>query len=99
MLIDAIQNGRISIDESILRRTYTERRVPFSVRDKLVEERIALRWKEDENPKALIKKTEMKNLIGHSPDWMEALLYCLDRVDNAKKARKVRRGNWSWFGM
>lgn len=99
MLIDAIQNGRLSIDESILRRTYTERRVPFTVRDKLVEERIALRWKEDENPKALIKKTEMKNLIGHSPDWIEALLYCLDRVDNAKKARKVRRGNWSWFGM
>ena len=73
--------------------------IPFSVRDKLVEERIALRWKEDENPKALIKKTEMKNLIGHSPDWIEALLYCLDRVDNAKKAKKVRRGNWSWFGM
>ena len=99
MLVDALQNGTISIDESILRRTYTERRVPFTVRDKLVEERIALKWKEDENPKALIKKTDMKALIGHSPDWIEALLYCLDRVDNAKTARKVRRGNWSWFGM
>ena len=99
MLVDALQNGQLSIDENILRRTYTEKRVPFTVRDKLVEERIAIKWKEDENPKALIKKADMKNLIGHSPDWMEALLYAFDRMDNAKKARKIRRGNWSYFGM
>ena len=97
MLIDALQNGTLSIDETVLRRMFTEKRIPFSIRDKLVEERIAIRWKEEENPKALIKKTEMKNLIGHSPDFIEALLYCLDRVDNAKKARKVRRGDWSYF--
>ena len=41
----------------------------------------------------------MKGLIGHSPDWIEALLYAIDRVDNAKKARRVRRGDWSFFGM
>ena len=99
MLVDALQNGQLSIDENILRRTYTEKRIPFTVRDKLVEERIVLKWKEDENPKALIKKTEMKAILGHSPDWIEALLYALDRLDNAKKARKVRRGDWSWFGM
>ena len=99
MLVDAIQNGQLSIEESILRQTYTEKRIPFTVRDKLVEERIALKWKEDENPKALIKKSDMKALIGHSPDWIEALMYCLDRVDNAKRTRKVRRGNWSYFGM
>lgn len=97
MLVDALQNGTMSIDETVLRRQYTEKRIPFSIRDKLVEERIAIRWKEDENPKALIKKTDMKGLIGHSPDFIEALLYCLDRVDNAKKARKVRRGDWSYF--
>ena len=97
--MDALQNGQLSIDESILRKTYTEKRIPFTVRDKLVEERIAIKWKEEENPKALIKKTDMKGLIGHSPDWIEALLYALDRVDNAKKARRVRRGDWSWFGM
>lgn len=97
ILIDALQNGQMSIDENVLRRTFTEKRIPFSIRDKLVEERIAIRWKEEENPKALIKKTDMKGLIGHSPDFIEALLYCLDRVDNAKKARKVRRGDWSYF--
>lgn len=99
MLVDALQNGQLSIDESVLRKMYTEKRIPFSVRDKLVEERIAIKWKDDENPKALIKKSDMKALIGHSPDFLEALLYALDRADNAKKARRVRRGDWSWFGM
>lgn len=99
MLVDALQNGQLSIDESVLRKTYTEKRIPFSVRDKLVEERIAIKWKEDENPKALIKKSDMKALLGHSPDFIEALLYALDRADNAKKARRIRRGDWSWFGM
>lgn len=98
MLVDALQNGMMSIEESVLRKTYTERRVPFSIQDRLVEERLALKWKEDENPKALIPKKEMKNIIGHSPDFIEALIYAVDRLDNAKKARKVRRGNWSYFG-
>lgn len=97
MLVDALQNGKMSIDESILRRTYTEKRIPFTIREKLVEERLALKWKDEENPKALIKKSDMKFIIGHSPDFIEALMYCLDRVDNAKKARKVRRGDWSYF--
>ena len=97
MLVDALQNGRMSIEESVLRRTFTEKRLPFTIRDKLVEERIAIKWKDEENPKSLIKKTEMKTLIGHSPDFIEALLYALDRVDNAKKARRVRKGDWSFF--
>lgn len=99
ILMNALQSGLISIDEAVLRRTYTEKRMPFTVRDKLVEERMVLRWIEDENPRELIKKPTMKDIIGHSPDWVEALLYCLDRVDCAKKAQKIRRGNWSWFGM
>ena len=90
MLIDAIQNGELSIDENVLRKTFTEKRIPFTIREKLVEERIALKWKEDENPKALIKKTDMKILIGHSPDFIEALLYCMDRVDASKKPRKIK---------
>lgn len=97
MLVDALQNGLISIDESVLRKTFTEKRVPFTIRDRLVEERVVIKWKEEENPKALIKKGEMKTVLGRSPDFIEALLYTLDRVDNAKKARKIRRGDWSYF--
>lgn len=90
LLVDAFHNGTISIDESVLRRTFTEKRIPFSIRDRLVEERIALKWKDDENPKALIKKLDMKLLIGHSPDFLEALLYCMDRVDNSKRNGKIK---------
>ena len=98
MLVDALQNGMISIEESVLRKTFTEKRIPFTIQEKLVEERIAIKWKEDENPKALIKKSDMKFLIGHSPDFIEALMYAIDRADSAKRARRVRRGNWSYFG-
>ena len=98
MLVDALQNGTMSIDESVLRRTYSERRTPFTVQDRLIEERIIIKWNEDENPKALIRKKDMKGLLGRSPDFIEALLYCLDRVDCAKKAAKRRRGDWSFFG-
>lgn len=97
MLISALQNGTISIDEDVLRRTFTEKRMPFTVRDKLVEERIVLKWIEDQAPRELIKKSEMKGVLGHSPDWIEALLYAIDRVDNAKTRQRVRRGNWSFF--
>ena len=91
ILIDALRSGRISIDEAIVRRTYMEKRMPFTVRDKLVEERLVLKWIEDENPRELIKKPTMKDLIGHSPDWIEALLYCIDRVDYAKSHKKMRK--------
>lgn len=97
LLISALQNGTISIEESVLRMTFTEKRIPFSVMDKLVEERIVLRWIEDQAPRELIKKSDMKGILGHSPDWIEGLLYCIDRVDNAKKAKKIRRGDWSFF--
>lgn len=97
MLINAFQNGTISIDENVLRMTFTEKRMPFSVMDKLVEERVILRWMEDESPRELIKKSDMKGILGHSPDFIEALLYCVDRIDNAKRATRVRRGNWSCF--
>lgn len=98
LLINALQSGTISIDETVLRKIYTEKKLPFSVMDKLMEERQVLRWMEDENPRELIKKKMMKDVIGHSPDWIEALLYAIDRVDNAKKKQKIRRGNWSYFG-
>lgn len=97
MLINAFQNGTISIEESVLRRTFKEKGVPFSIQDKLVEERIILKWIEDSAPRELIKKSEMKGLLGHSPDFIEGLLYCIDRVDSAKSRVKVRRGDWSFF--
>lgn len=99
MLVDALQNGTISIDETVLRRVYTEKRIPFTIREKFVEERVALKWKDEENPKSLIKKTDMKILIGHSPDFIEALIYCLDRVDASKRQRKIRARGLCYMRM
>ena len=98
MLISALQNGTISIEEDVLRRTFTDKGVPFSIRDKLVEERIVLKWIDDSAPRELIRKSEMKGILGHSPDFIEGLLYAIDRVDNAKLRQKIRKGNWSFFG-
>ena len=98
ILINAFQTGGISIDEAVLRRTFTDRKMPFTVRDKLMEQRLVLKWIEDESPRELIKKPTMKDIVGCSPDWIEALLYAVDRADNAKRRTKVRRGNWSYFG-
>ena len=61
-------------------------------------ERLALKWRDTETPRTLIKKVDMKNIVGHSPDFIEALIYAVDRADNAIKAAKSRRGNWSYFG-
>lgn len=97
MLINAFRNGTISVEEDVLRRTFKEKGIPFTIQDKLIEERIILKWIEDEAPRELIKKSEMKSILGHSPDFIEGLLYCIDRVDNAKARAKVRRGNWEYF--
>ena len=98
MLVSALQNGTISIDESVLRMTFKEKGIPFTIQEKLIEERIILKWIEDQAPRELIKKSDMKSILGHSPDFIEGLLYCIDRVDNATMKKKVRRGNWGWFG-
>ena len=96
ILIDLLQNGEISIAEDVLRRTFKEK-TPFTVEERLMVERLVLKWQDNENPKSLIKKKDMKNIIGHSPDFLEGLLYAIDRADNAKRKVKERRGNWGFF--
>ena len=97
ILIEKLQTGQMSIDEAVLRKTFSEKKLPFTIEDRLMQERLVLKWKEDENPRSLIKKTDMKNIIGHSPDFIESLIYCVDRADAAKTAKKIRRGDWSCF--
>ena len=98
ILLNAFHSGTISIDEAVARKTFVEKKMPFTVRDKLMEERLVLKWMADESPRELIRKPMMKDIIGHSPDWIEALLYAIDRADNAKTRTKIRRGNWDIFG-
>ena len=97
ILIEKLQTGEMSIDPSVLRRVFKEGKSQFSVEDRLMIERMILKWRDIDNPKTLIKKTDMKAIIGHSPDFIEALLYAIDRADNAKRRTKERRGNWGFF--
>lgn len=92
ILIEALQDGRMSIEESVMRRQFTEKKTPFTIQERLMQERMVLQWKVADNPKELIKKSDMKEIIGHSPDFIEALLYAIDRADSCKKRKIVRRG-------
>lgn len=97
ILVEKLQNGELSIEPEVLRRTFKENKTPFSVEERLMVERLILKWRDIDNPKTLIKKIDMKALIGHSPDFIEALIYAIDRADNAKRRSKERRGNWGFF--
>lgn len=90
ILIDKLMNGEISIEDSVLRQQYMANKVPFTIEEKLMEERLVLKWAGDEKPRALIKKKEMKGILGHSPDFIEALIYAIDRADNARISKKIR---------
>lgn len=71
-----IKDGKYSIEESVLNtklsgRNFRNRRV----KDILNEERKIIRFVEDSNKgKELIKKEEMKKIIGRSPDYFESLI-------------------------
>lgn len=97
ILVEKLQNGELSIEGDVLRRIFKENKAQFSIEDRLMVERLILKWRDLENPKTLIKKIDMKALIGHSPDFIEALLYAIDRADNAKRKAKERRGDWGYF--
>ncbi len=97
VLIEKLQTGELSIEPTVLRRVFKEGKSQFSIEDRLMIERMILKWRDIDNPKTLIKKIDMKGIIGHSPDFIEALLYAIDRADNAKRRTKERRGNWGYF--
>lgn len=92
-LIDAIQRGKLSIEPSLLKKIIKKGKEQFTLQEILLRERLALKWKAEENPKEIIKKTDMKLLIGHSPDFMETLIYLMSLVGQKKKTM-----NHSGFG-
>ena len=92
LLIEWIQNGKLSIDETLLSHKYTRHRQLYTVEDGLLQERIILKWRIEENPKDLMRKKDMKVELGYSPDLMEALIYLVHAIDSLKKRSMVRDG-------
>ncbi len=77
MLAHKIINGDISIEPTLLSRKYNgDGFSGVELSQILIRERKALRQDEDSNDRGwgLIRKPEMKRIVGHSPDYIEALL-------------------------
>lgn len=89
-------NKEWSINQDLLKRKYSgngfER---VALRDILQKERKCFRRSEASDDKgfALIKKTEMKKIVGHSPDFWESLLYIMI-FTIIKKRKKKPKGLW-----
>ena len=92
ILIDWIQNGRLSIDDALLTHKYTRSRQVYTVEEGLLQERVIMKWRVEENPKDLMRKKDMKVLLGYSPDLMEALIYLVHAIDSLKTRSMVRDG-------
>ena len=93
-LIDGINAGKFSIDPEILAMKISKKGELFTVHDRLMKERLVLRWRKEDNPKEIIRKVDMKQIIGHSPDFIEALIYLGYAIYRATKMRRkiVTRG-------
>lgn len=92
LLIEWIQNGKLSIDDTLLTHKYTRNRQVMTVEEGLMQERIILKWRIEENPKDLMRKKDMKVELGYSPDLIEALIYLVHSIDSLKMRSMVREG-------
>jgi hypothetical protein len=65
-----------SIDSDLLERKFTDKKGhTFSLRQRLDEERLALKRKDDTGARfEIIDKKQMKLEVGHSPDFVEGLI-------------------------
>lgn len=89
--VKALKGREFSISEDLLRRQFTDRRGrTFNVRDRLMDERRAVKRKDtDEARFEIIVKKQMKLEIGHSPDFIEALFMVMPLFE--RKTGLVRK--------
>lgn len=94
--VKALKSREFSISEEILRRQFTDmRNRTFTVRDRLMEERSAVKRKDtDEARFEIISKKQMKLEIGHSPDFIEALFMVMPLFE---RRRAMVRTNFSFI--
>jgi hypothetical protein len=76
MLANAIKNGEISINPTLLKRKFSARKYKdMPLYNILMKERKAIRDAKTDKGFALIKKDTMKKYVGWSPDFIEAMMY------------------------
>lgn len=86
--VRAIKAGEFSIEADILKRTMRDKRGRIcTVKDRLLEERRALKRKEDATRYEIIEKKQMKQIVGHSPDFVEGLFMVMHLFDKQTKMK------------
>ena len=80
----------VSISDDVLQKVIFGK----TVRQHLEEEKVAIRWREDrEGIKQMIDKKEVMKVLGHSADFILALIYrfSVDKVYKKMPEDKVRK--------
>lgn len=94
--VQALKNREFSIDTALLERRFTdEKKHTFTLRERLLEERRALKRKDSDGGRfEIIQKVQMKAEIGHSPDFIEGMMMVMSLY--GKNTQCIRRGFLSW---
>ena len=94
--VKAIKAGEFSISEDVLnRKFYDRKKKAYTIRERLIEERRAIKRKDGVDARfEIISKPQMKLEVGHSPDFIEALFMVMHLF--SKKTAFTRRGFENW---
>lgn len=90
------KDGKYTIEPTLANMKFVKKGgVRFSLRDILIDESKVVRMRgEDANRYEIIQKTDMKKIIGHSPDFIE----CFFMIENIDMTKRVfsRNGFGAW---
>jgi len=94
--VKAVKAGEFSISEDVMNRRFVGRKGRvYTVRERLLEERTAIKRKDTETGRfEIISKPQMKLEVGHSPDFIEALFMVMHLF--SRRTRSIRRGFENW---
>ena len=94
--VKAIKAGEFSISEDVLnRKFYDKKKHAYTVKERLLEERRAIKRKDGADARfEIIGKPQMKLEVGHSPDFIEALFMVMHLF--SKKKGFTRKGFENW---
>ena len=82
-----MRDGAYSIDNGLSMKTFVDKSGNrFTLRDRLLLERTALKfYVDDDGMMSIARKEEMKRLVGHSPDFIEGF-FMIENINTDRKA-------------
>ena len=93
--VAAIKSGEMSISEEVLKRRFKDSKGGyFTLEDRLLSERGALKRKDDLQRFEIISKQQMKLEVGHSPDFIEGMFMIMPLFEKKKGFKRQGFENW-----